>query len=703
MNLNWIMGYGISQKDFPKGWNTTKTQIITSVNTIAFDSDVMTLKQMTQIKSAVIGCTTLNVIDELLSGKHIIAVSKDQNQVIVEYHKADQDVILVVYDRADNHISAREYILNLEDGSLTQEISILCDKKSSAAEPIYMALLVACLLDLKKPHVDDIVNSLQAVFCNPIVKSVADTAYKGIAEWVFLLNSAMVKILSENGLPDGVENWIGKTIKGIEFNEVDNVNLMELREHTTFPFMDAVRSNSGISKIVEGFNLAPISNSILLFYDENEVMPEKQEGMTIETLKSELALDIHPLTEREKKMVPVLSSNYVIDAKLLNVARKIKADWKYPGLDLAPNFILEGDAGSGKTAATKFFAAVFGLPRTKMTMNPFFESSDLIGSFFPVFNGVERWKLPKEDQDAITYIEENVSISSEKDPSQRSPEDVCAIIEKTLENFDVRQKLCDLYHIPDATDCQLSPAEAWEQMGYKGEHPNVMEIMSEASKRLDSKLLHLTSILFNEVSSKNVSYRFILSELMQAFQNGWLVEIQEAASILRPGVLTQLNSLMELGGRIELPNGSYVMRHPDTIVVITTNRGYAGNADINESLRDRCMLGVKMDLPPVEVMADRAMAQVGLEEEKRPVALAAAEIIMKISEEAKARNIRGSFGMRSLEAWLLDLKRGDFSEESFRQRVIEKMTSNDEDIELLMSCYRAECKFTSKGKFKTHR
>ena len=105
-------------------------------------------------------------------------------------------------------------------------------------------------------------------------------------------------------------------------------------------------------------------------------------------------------------------------------------------------------------------------------------------------------------------------------------------------------------------------------------------------------------IMSDEAEKGSVSYQFIISELLKAFQNGWLVEIQEAASVLRPGVLTELNSLLEPNGSIELPNGSRIYRHPDTIVVITTNRGYAGNVELNESLRDRCVMGIKMDTRP---------------------------------------------------------------------------------------------------------
>ena len=52
---------------------------------------------------------------------------------------------------------------------------------------------------------------------------------------------------------------------------------------------------------------------------------------------------------------------------------------------------------------------------------------------------------------------------------------------------------------------------------------------------------------------------------------------------------------------LNLPTG-IIRRHPDCIIVITTNRNYQGNRPLNESLRDRMQHAEKMDLPALEVM-----------------------------------------------------------------------------------------------------
>ena len=102
-----------------------------------------------------------------------------------------------------------------------------------------------------------------------------------------------------------------------------------------------------------------------------------------------------------------------------------------------------------------------------------------------------------------------------------------------------------------------------------------------------------------------------------------------------------------------------------------------------------------MDLPPAPVMAERAMAQTGFDVKEE--AIWAAEAVLAVMESAKSRNIRGVFGMRSLIAWMLDLNRGDYSVDAFMRRVVYKMTTREEDVEMLKDAYEGNCKFASQG------
>lgn len=54
---------------------------------------------------------------------------------------------------------------------------------------------------------------------------------------------------------------------------------------------------------------------------------------------------------------------------------------------------------------------------------------------------------------------------------------------------------------------------------------------------------------------------------------------------MQPGVLVGLNSLLEQEGSITLPTGEVIDRHPDTVIVITTNIDYEGCRGMNRATR----------------------------------------------------------------------------------------------------------------------
>jgi len=112
----------------------------------------------------------------------------------------------------------------------------------------------------------------------------------------------------------------------------------------------------------------------------------------------------------------------------------------------------------------------------------------------------------------------------------------------------------------------------------------------------------------SQIDEKDVSYNFYPSEIVRAFENGYLLEIQEPTVIRDAAVLMALNSALEPDGTINLPT-RIIKRHPDFIAIITTNRGYNGTRLLNEALRDRIQHVEKMDLPSIKVMIERAIAK----------------------------------------------------------------------------------------------
>lgn len=179
---------------------------------------------------------------------------------------------------------------------------------------------------------------------------------------------------------------------------------------------------------------------------------------------------------------------------------------------------------------------------------------------------------------------------------------------------------------------------------------------------------------------QNITYQYYPSEIVKAYENGWLLEIQEPTVINDPAVLMALNSALEIDGSLNLPN-RIVKRHPDFVAVITTNRGYNGTRPLNEALRDRIQHAEKMDLPSVAMMVERAKAKTSYDNEK--ILTLFAQVIVALDQSAKANAIKGVAGMRSYFYWIKAVQNNQDVIESLYHKVIYKITTDQEEIKIL--------------------
>lgn len=183
-----------------------------------------------------------------------------------------------------------------------------------------------------------------------------------------------------------------------------------------------------------------------------------------------------------------------------------------------------------------------------------------------------------------------------------------------------------------------------------------------------------------KTDSAGVEYKYYPSEIVRAYENGWLLEIQEPTVIRDAAVLMALNSALEPDGSINLPT-RIVHRHPDFIAVITTNRGYNGCRPLNEALRDRVQHSEKMDLPEINVMVERASAK--LECMNEVLLYTLAKTIVELDKTAKANAIKGVAGMRSYFFWADAVLQGSEIIDALYHKVIYKITTDEDEIAIL--------------------
>jgi MoxR-like ATPase len=190
-------------------------------------------------------------------------------------------------------------------------------------------------------------------------------------------------------------------------------------------------------------------------------------------------------------------------------------------------------------------------------------------------------------------------------------------------------------------------------------------------------------VLSEKDKSDTIEYHYYPSEIVRAYENGWLLEIQEPTVIRDAAVLMALNSALEPDGSLNLPT-RIAHRHPDFIAVITTNRGYNGYRPLNEALRDRVQHAEKLDLPPKAVMMERAKAKTGYQSEN--VLSLLAETIMLLDETARANAIKGVAGMRSYIFWVDAVASGAPVRSTLYHKVLYKITTDPQE-ELDIICH----------------
>jgi len=329
------------------------------------------------------------------------------------------------------------------------------------------------------------------------------------------------------------------------------------------------------------------------------------------------------LTDAEKKLVWKKPSTHKVSEEERRICSEIKRNWNRGEMKIA-NILLEGDAGSGKTQLAKALSAHFGLPYTKVTCFADMDKSDIIGAILPVISSERLAKMEAAEQTIWKAIYESDGFQS--------------ITEILMDALGISQ----------------------EQAALK-----MRQLLKRAAENTDGE---------------TVEYRFYPSEIVRAYQRGYLLEIQEPNVIRDAAVLMALNSALELDGSINLPT-EIIHRHPDFIAVITTNRSYAGTRPLNEALRDRVQHTEKMDLPTKPIMIERVMAKTGFQDEQ--VLGILADIILMLDKTARANAIKGVAGMRSFFYWADAIAAGASASESLYHKVIYKITTDSEEIKLL--------------------
>lgn len=360
------------------------------------------------------------------------------------------------------------------------------------------------------------------------------------------------------------------------------------------------------------------------------------------------------LSSQERALIPELPAWYIIPQEVVDICKHAQAT---TGKSMQMrNFLLRGPAGTGKTMSAKAIAAGLGLPYMAYTCSAGTEIFDFIGQIFP-------------DSDSGTTGD--AQLDHEKE------------ILKGMGGINYAN-VSKLMNLPDLDDMDYDPAGVYQALtGVENAAATSQDCMSIVLDRVTEKVRALSKREENAQSSGQ-TYTYIETDFIKALKNGYVIEIQEPSTIVQPGVLVGLNSLLEQTGAITLPTGEVIHRHPDAVVVVTTNITYEGCRGMNQSVIDRMSLVRDVELPSPEVMVQRAMAVTGATDEYQVSQMV--QVVNDLSEYCRKNSITdGSYGMRSLIDWIISSEITGDVYESALYTIISKATTDEVDREALVS------------------
>ena len=358
------------------------------------------------------------------------------------------------------------------------------------------------------------------------------------------------------------------------------------------------------------------------------------------------------LSVLEESLVPKLEDWYIIPEQAVNICRHAQMTTGKP-MQMR-NFLMRGPAGTGKTQGARAIAAGLHLPYMKYTCSASTEVFDFVGMVFP-----------KTD----TMTTGDAQLDKERE----------MIMGMGGINY---TNVAKIMNLPDLEDMDFDPCGVFQNLtGIVNEEVTSRDCMAVVMDMVAEKIKALSKPAEGEQSSGQ-TYTYVETDFIKALKNGYLLEIQEPTVIMQPGVLVGLNSLLEQGGSITLPTGEVIQRHPDTVIVVTTNVTYEGCRSLNQSVVDRMSLVEDIELPSPEVMVQRAMAVTGATDEYQVSQMV--QVVNDMSDYMRKNNITdGSCGMRSLIDWITSAEITGDVYRSAISTIISKASSDEDDREAL--------------------
>ncbi len=295
------------------------------------------------------------------------------------------------------------------------------------------------------------------------------------------------------------------------------------------------------------------------------------------------------------------------------------------------NFLMLGEPGSGKTTAARNVAGLLKIPYAALTCSANMDEDSLFGTLLPVTDDVAEKK-------------------------EGATGDIKKILSEITEE-----------------DLTFEPEMVAAKIGAKG----------STLKDILSAVLEAGS---NKSGSSDMEYHYVPSPVVEIYEHGGVLELQEPASVKDVSVLTALYNVLEPGSSMTTPTGRRINRHPNCVVIITSNHE---KRELSDAFVSRMFDSYRVDLPDRATMIKRVEKKTHFNDRKYLKLMA--DVIEELHEYRKVNAYSGgSCGMREFENWArkcqiaiaaganLDL---DLLKKLGETAVLNKTSQSDEDLE----------------------
>lgn len=286
-------------------------------------------------------------------------------------------------------------------------------------------------------------------------------------------------------------------------------------------------------------------------------------------------------------------------------------------------FMITGNAGTGKTTDAQMIAQILGVPYFALNCGPETDESTLVAGIYP------NSRKKAEDHMKFPSLQEFVA-----DPMQVL-EDVAYTRKEGISKSEAFRELLNAVY----------------QSGYQKAKNEGDFVMQE-------------------------------SEIIKGCRMPSVIEIMEASLIVEPGTLGKLNRLLDDSRKLDLLYGEVVERHPNAIIIITTNLNYVANREFDFSVVSRMnKVQHRKDLTEQQ-LAERAMFRTGCKDME--VLKQMAKVMKRLDAVVKEEfGKAGLCGYREYENWVYEYMRTQNLVKAAEDTVLSKLVSDEEDRNLL--------------------